>query len=515
MVNKINGVIAAGHPKTAEAGKEMLALGGNAFDAAVSAILASFITEPMLTSAGGGGFLLAHTQDNQDILFDFFTQTPRQKRLLSEIDFYPVNVDFGGAVQSFHIGLGSMAVPGNIRGIFSVHQKLGRLPFEVVVSPAIDYAENGVVINEFQAYCLGILRPIIFASDAAKEIYAPNGTLLQQGDVLIMKDLAASLKELSAKGAEYFYSGEIAQQLIKDCQDKGGYLTIEDLQNYQVIERKPLTFNYRGYTLLTNPPPNSGGCLIAFALALLNTVDLTTMQFGYREHLQLLAQIMRLTNQARKSGYDAQIYQSDIASKFLGNENFLPYAQELNNIVNKWGSTTHISVMDSEGNAATVTTSNGEGSSYIIPGTGIMVNNMLGEDDLNPYGFHNWQENQRISSMMSPTIVLKDGKPEIVLGSGGSKRIRTAIFQVISNLIDWQMSVVEAVESPRCHWEDNIFNIEPGLLQDNLQSLMLPDGTDVVIWDYKNMFFGGVNAVIRNARGELEAAGDSRRGGNE
>ncbi|MBW4506444.1 MAG: gamma-glutamyltransferase [Scytonematopsis contorta HA4267-MV1] len=511
---KTHGVIAAGHQKTAEAGASMFELGGNAFDAAVAAMLASFVAEPMLTSAAGGGFLLAHTKENQNILFDFFTQTPRYKKRLQNVDFYPVGVNFGNVTQDFHIGLGAMAVPGNILGVFETHKKLGRLPFNVVASPAINYAQDGLEISDFQAYNFKILEPIIFSSDDSRNIYTSNGKLKKAGDVLVMKDLAVSLTELAAKGAEYFYSGEIAQKLVKDCQEKGGYLTLEDLKNYQVIERKPLEINYRGHTLLTNPPPSSGGTLIAFALALLSSVDLSKIEFASSHHLQILAEVMRLTNQARKDGYDAHIYHPDIAQKFLSYKHFEPYEQDLKKIVNKLGSTTHISVIDSEGNAASVTTSNGEGSGYIIPGTGIMVNNMLGEEDLNPKGFHNWQENQRISSMMAPTIVLKNGQPEIVLGSGGANRIRTAIFQVISNLIDWQMPIVKAVEIPRCHWENNIFNIEPGFLkEDNVTDLLLPNDAAVILWQKKNMFFGGVNTVIKTANGVMEGAGDSRRGG--
>jgi gamma-glutamyltranspeptidase/glutathione hydrolase len=512
-MKKIQGAIAAGHEKTAEAGSEMLKLGGNAFDAAVAAILASFVAEPMLTSPAGGGFLLAHTKTKQNILFDFFTQTPCQKRSLSKIDFYPIEVDFGGAVQTFHVGKGAMAVPGNILGVFQVHQKLGRLPFQVVVEPAIDYAQNGVEINQFQAYCFQLLAPIILVSPESRKVFAPAGSLLQQGDLLVMKDLAATLIELSQTGSETFYRGEIARQIVKDCQEEGGYLTWEDFCKYQVIERKPLAINYRDRTLLTNPPPSSGGALLAFALSLLSKIDLKTIEFGSPRHLELLAQIMRLTDRARKDGYDASIYQPDIAEKFLSAPHLQIYEQQLIAGINKWGSTTHISAIDSEGNAAAVTTSNGEGSGYVIPGTGIMVNNMLGEEDLNPFGFHQWQENCRISSMMSPTIVLQDGQPEIVIGSGGSKRIRTAIFQVIANLIDFAMPLDRAVESPRCHWENDRLNIELGWEVAAASKLQLPAATQLVKWQEKNMFFGGVHTVRKTDRGAIVGAGDSRRSG--
>jgi gamma-glutamyltranspeptidase/glutathione hydrolase len=320
---------------------------------------------------------------------------------------------------------------------------------------------------------------------------------------------------LVREGVKEFYEGEIGKKLIQDCQEKGGYLTQEDLLNYQVLIRKPLAINYRDYKLITNPPPSSGGILISFALKLLEKFNLKDLKFGSIEHLKILAQIMSMTNQARKKDYDRQIYQQDIVNTFLHRENIANYQQQLNkNMSNKLGSTTHISVMDEDGNAASVTTSNGEGSSYLIPETGIMVNNMLGEEDLNPHGFHQWQCNQRISSMMSPSILLQNSQPEIGLGSGGSNRIRTAILQVICNLVDFQMSVPEAVESPRVHWENNIFNLEPPLciLEQNRSELNLPPSTKLVLWQEQNMFFGGVHAVRKTKTG-FEGARDSRREG--
>ncbi|MGL5193354.1 MAG: gamma-glutamyltransferase, partial [Chroococcales cyanobacterium] len=180
------------------------------------------------------------------------------------------------------------------------------------------------------------------------------------------------------------------------------------------------------------------------------------------------------------------------------------------------GSTTHISIMDREGNAASVTSSNGEGSGYIIPGTGIMVNNMLGEADLNPNGFHQWPENRRLSSMMAPTMVLKENRPEVVLGSGGSNRIRTAILQVICNVVDFKMDLATAIESPRVHWENGVFHLEPGFETEEAEYLsnQMPKQTqEVRKWAEKNMFFGGVNGVRMRVDGEIEAAGDPRRNG--
>ncbi len=512
MKQRTHGVIAAGHQKTAEAGTEMFRSGGNAFDAAAAAMLASFVVEPTLTSAAGGGFLLAHTAD-KNVLFDFFTQTPAQKRSRDEIDFYPIAADFGDAIQEFHIGLGSMAVPGNLAGVFHVHKKLGRLPFKVVAEPAIAYANKGIELSDFQSFCLNLLKPVLTSSPAGREIFAPGGALIQPGECLTMKDFGATLAHLAEAGPREFYEGEIAQQLVRDCRDYGGYLTLEDLKNYQVIEREPLIINYRGNTFLTNPPPSSGGTLIAFALELLSKINLAEIGFGSAGHLQILVEVMRLTNEARKDGYDANLYQKDVTEKFLAPEHLAQYRHQLPDRVNQWGSTTHISAIDGEGNAASVTTTNGEGSSYIIPGTGIMVNNILGEEDLNPQGFHQWQPNRRISSMMAPTIVLKDNRPEIALGSGGSNRIRTAILQVISNIIDFQMPVNAAVNSPRIHWEKNVFSVEPGFNQQAIRNAVLPSNHQLVLWKQKNMFFGGVHTVKESSTGWIEGAGDLRRDG--
>jgi gamma-glutamyltranspeptidase/glutathione hydrolase len=512
MTSKNAGVIAAGNQKTAQAGADILAQGGNAFDAAVAAMLASCVVESPLTSLAGGGFLLAHTRNNENILFDFFTQTPAYQKIVDHLNFYPVDVDFGGQTQSFHIGLASMATPGNLAGIFAIHKRLGKLSLQIIAEPAINYANHGFKISKFQAFCMDLLAPILLNSTEGKSIYAPQGNLLKEGDLCYMKNLANTLDFLSKTNEQEFYQGEIAHQLVKDCQEFGGYLTLEDLKNYQVIIKKPLKINYRGHDLLTNPPPSSGGALIAFTLKLLESINLDQVEFNSIKHREILAQVMSLTNEARKDGYDQHIYHPNIVNNFLAWEYLKSYQNTFINTINKWGSTTHISVIDKDGNAASVTSSNGEGSGYIIPNTGVMVNNMLGEEDLNPFGFHQWQCNQRISSMMSPTIVLKNGKPEIVLGSGGSNRIRTAILQVISNLLDFNLSIKEAVESPRIHWENNVLSIEPPFRED-IERLTLPDLEKVVLWRDKNMFFGGVNAVIKTESGYVDGAGDPRREG--
>ena len=533
------GVVAAGHRLTAKAGNEILSAGGNAFDGAIASLLAACVVEPTLTSLGGGGFLLAHQSENHtDTLFDFFTQTPQSRLTCSKPNFYPIEANFGDTVQEFHIGLASIAVPGLLAGALTVHKRLGRLPLKVVAEPAITFARDGVTISDFQGYCYELLDSILMATPASREIYAPTGVRLRAGEQLQMTQFADTLEYLAGLGDQgakrAFYEGEIAQKIVKDCSEQGGYLTLSDFRDYQVIERAPLKINYRGVQMLTNPPPSAGGALIAFCLELLNQFDLGAMTFGSEPHLTLLSQAMRWTNESRRSHLDTSLFDSDIVGRFLSTDLISKYAQPLNNLMNKglnrWGSTTHISVMDDEGNAASVTSSNGEGASYVVPGTQIMMNNMLGEEDLNPHGFNNWPLGQRMSSMMAPTMILRNERPQLVLGSGGSNRIRSAILQVICNVLDFGMSMKEAVNAPRIHWENGVFHLEPDLnmnMPDVPNSAWLgatalfsteesgteESGTEEVVqWQQTNMFFGGVHTVGLMDVG-LEGAGDPRRSG--
>lgn len=507
-MGKTRGAIAAGHSHTAAAGQIIFDQGGNAFDAIAAAILTSFVVEPTLTSAAGGGFCLAHPVDGPPVLYDFFTQTPREGKPLADLDFYEMAVNFGDAVQAFHVGLGAMATPGNLAGVWTVQRELGRLPFAEVAQPAIEAARFGVPVSAFQDFCINtVLAPILQARPEGRQIYAPQGRLLQAGELFLQTDFANTLEAIAHQGIDLFYRGDIGAQLVADCAAEGGYLTLADLAHYQVIRRAPLTFNYRGHTLLTNPPPSSGGALLAFTLQLLATVELGAMPWGSSAHLEALIRAMALTNQARSDGYDAHIHDLGIAAQFLGADHLAPYLAAMANGLNKWGSTTHVSVIDEWGNAASATTSNGEGSGYVIPNTGIMVNNMLGEADLNPQGFHQWQSDRRLSSMMAPTMILEEGLPVQVLGSGGSNRIRTVLTQVIANLLDFGMTMEEAIARPRLHWEADLLNLEPDL------GAGMDLAPQVLQWQAQNMFFGGVHGVERDAQGQFRGAGDGRRGG--
>ena len=488
MTKQGKAIVASGHPLVSRTAIEILEQGGNAFDAVVAAGFTGAVVEPALTSLGGGGFLMARTSQGREMLFDFFPDTPGKGRAGTDLTphFFPVTVHFPGSDQDFNIGLGSVAVPGNLKGFIHVHQRLGALAFEKIVAPAVNIARQGVELNHHQAYFLNLLKPIMVLNKTGKKLYTPDGKYITCGDRVFYTELADYMDQLPKDKGENFYKGDIAERIVADMEQGQGLLTLEDLASFEVIERDPLEITYRGLRYLTNPGPSLGGILICAGLSLLEQETLSNTDWGSPSHMTTLVSIMmeveRLKNKSNEPGK-------------INRKTFIR-------------GTTHISVVDREGNVAAMTTSNGEGSGYYAPGAGIMLNNMMGEDDLHPNGFHSSRPGMRISSMMSPSMLVKDRKVKLVLGSGGSKRIRTAMTQVISNVVDFGMDIKEAVNSPRIHWDGSSIQIEPGFSQDTINKLA--SGWPVNVWNDLDLYFGGTHALIPDDKG----AGDPRRGGN-
>ncbi|MEN8129247.1 MAG: gamma-glutamyltransferase [Pseudomonadota bacterium] len=511
---KPKGIIAAGHDITAEAAEHILREGGNAFDAILAAHLAACVAEPVLSSLGGGGFLLAKPHDRGAIIYDFFTHTPSKKRPAHELDFRPITVDFGTAQQEFHIGQGTIAVPGSVKALFEIHRDLGCLALQEIAQPAIHYAREGVTLNPLQAYILEIVGLIYSATPQARQIFCRKDSkdqMLRVGEKLMQKTFADTLETLVIEGEALFYRGEIAQAIVHECRESGGHLSLSDLKNYRVIRRAPLDLRYRDTHVLTNPPPSSGGILIAFALKLLNGLDCAHWRFGDAHYLLGLAQIMDLTSKARVDMLANSSPEQDLAQHLLDEDYLQRYRQQISATAQAQRGTTHISIIDAHGNVASMTVSNGEGCGSIIPGTGIMLNNMLGEQDLNPGGFHQWTENQRMSSMMAPSLLVEPVGRLTAMGSGGSNRIRSALLQVFINLIDFGMDVETAVRSPRIHLEGNRLSVEGGFKMAEIERL-IRHYPDHEIWTELNLFFGGVHSVVQDTSG-FSGAGDHRRGG--
>lgn len=514
-MNPYSGIAASGHKETSRAAAVLLEAGGNAFDAALGAMCAACVAEPMLASLGGGGFMLAQPSGQPAELYDFFVQTPARKRPVEELDFYPILADFGTATQEFHVGMGSMAVPGVIAGLFEVHRRRCRLPVREIVAPAIALARNGVRINRFQNYINHILSSILESSAAAMQLVATREApdrIAAAGEVVYNQPLADVFEALARQGPDFFYRGELAEQLSRDSRERGGMLTREDLSEYTALVREPVRFSSHGASFAFNSPPSPSGCLIAFALGLLEDRDLQHHTWGHAYHCEALVEAMEATSRLRRESRMKLGLDDARVAEILDSGHLARWREALHARAEFSRGTTHLSVADQDGNLASLTVSNGEGCAYVIPGTGIMMNNMLGEEDLNPGGFHLWAENRRMSSMMCPSVASLPDGGWVALGSGGSNRIRSAILQVLVNLFEFNMDLDQAVSAPRVHLEHAHLSVERGFSEPAIAA-MSARWPDHRLWPEPNMFFGGVHAVEILPDGRFRAAGDHRRGG--
>jgi len=505
------GAIAAGHQETANAAEEILNDGGNAFDAAVAAQFTACVAEPVLCSLGGGGFLLADPVGGSRTVYDYFVQTPNTLQV-GDLDFRSIIADFGFAQQEFHIGAGSVATPGMVKGLFAVYKDLCSMPLERLIEPAVHLARKGVEINEFQGEVFEIIKPIYLSTAQSRSLFGKtdNPNILKgRGDVLKLTDFADFLENLAQEGEDLFYKGEIASSVDEICREKGGFLTREDFEEYQVIKRKPLHFYCLGNDIYLNPPPSSGGVLVAFALKLLSSLPENDRPVNDTDWAVLTSFLQESTEKAR---VDAMVKNSDPdLENMLDRTSIDAYRDEVLNKKESFRGTTHMSIIDEEDNVASLTLSNGEGSGLLIPGTNIMLNNMLGEEDLNPNGFHRWSPNSRMTSMMAPGIATDRNSGIMAFGSGGSTRIRTAILQLLIHTFFRDMDLESAVMSPRLHVESGFLHMEQGLEKKAVLKLTenYPENRS---WDRKSLFFGGTHVSAKRGK-TYQAVGDPRRGG--
>jgi gamma-glutamyltranspeptidase / glutathione hydrolase len=485
---RMRGAVAGGHALTAQAGARALEAGGNAVDAAVAAGLVSWVAESPLTGPGAGGFMLVHrARDKSTRVFDFFTAIPGlgDDRELGEME--DVLVDFsGGSTQLFHIGAASCAIPGAALGLETAHKAFGRLPWRDLFQPAIELARGGVQLNEGQAYLHRILDLILRHTPESDAIYGQDGGALGVGGTLVQNDLAGTLELLAENGAQELYTGELGRKIVEHVRAGGGCFTEEDLSEYRVIRRRPVRAQFCGEEYYSNPPPSKGGVLIAYGLPLLE--EFGVGQPGTAEAIDALARVMREQLQAPAG-------------------RGLLRALELGGAVVTRG-TTHISVIDGRGNAVALTASTGAGSGIVVPGTGIHMNNMIGEFDI----ARKPRPGSRLSSGMSPSLVLRGGAPHLVVGSAGSLRLRGAVLQIVVNVVGHGLPVEEAIDRPRVHLDEaDVLHCEGGHAPEEMDKLERM-GWNVARWRNRNLFFGGAAAVTLH-EGELAAAGDPRRGG--
>lgn len=492
------GAVASGHKVTTAAAIEILQDGGNAFDAVIAGLWAACVAEPVLCSPAGGGFLMAQSANSAPQLFDFFVAAPLEKQ--DSTDFGAIQVNFGTAHQEFHIGAGSTATPGFVPGLYAVHQAFGQLPMKRLLAPAIKAARQGIKISGFQAHVAGLVAPILKANPHAKDHFAPGGILSAEGNTAFNPSLGETFDQLAEEGLPLFNHGDIAQAMAATCAGNRGHLTDKDFAAYEVKLRQPLTIAHSGWQLSLNPPPAAGGALIG--LTLQKALEIASVEeLDPANEPLILAKALAHTASNRHQG--PELIAKNLDPRF-------DVESDEDRIVrqNTQRGTTHISVIDQKGNAASATVSNGEGNGHMVGG--FFMNNILGEDDVNPAGLGNWTPGTRLSSMMAPSL-LQNGDHLVALGSGGSNRIRSAIAQVISHIANGA-GLDEAIAAPRLHVEADHLDFE-----DQYSGLQRSDLTahfpDHRAWNEPNMFFGGVHAVARKPDGSFVAIADKRRDG--
>jgi gamma-glutamyltranspeptidase / glutathione hydrolase len=469
----MEGAIAAGHPETAVAGARVLAEGGNAVDACVGAGFASWVAESPLTGPGGGGFMLVYrASDASTRMLDFFVGVPSG----AGAEMEEISVAFDPeTTQLFRIGKASCAVPGTALGLETAHRAFGRLPWRTLVEPAIELAETGVELNEAQAFLHTILDVILRSTEESRAIFGPDRPL-RAGDRITMPDLARTIELIAERGGSCLYRGELARGIVRHAP----VITRGDLESYRVVWRRPVRVDFQGAEFVSNPPPSSGGVLIAYGLQLLEERGLGGPP-GSAGAIARLADVMEEQTLARRRR---------LTRRLLAGV----------------GGTTHISVVDADGNAASLSASTGSGSGVVVPGTGLHLNNMLGEIHLTAGAS---RPGDRLSSLMAPSVALRDGRPRLVIGSAGSARLAGAIMQVVVNVLGHELGVQEAIDRPRVHLEDGLLHCEGGHDPEELDRL----DSELVRWRERNLYFGGVSAVEMRPDGLPAAGGDPRRGG--
>lgn len=494
-VRSKNGMVVSASKIASEVGVQVLKKGGNAVDAAVAVGFALAVTYPSAGNIGGGGFMLIHLSDGTNTTIDYREKAPISAK---ENMYLDSSGNFMPELSQF--GVTSSGVPGSVAGLIYALENYGSLPLRDVIQPAIDLAENGFVLEFRLAKSLEYENEYFNKYPSSKRVFTKDGLPYQEGEILIQKDLAYTLKKIRDFGVDGFYSGEIAQLIVNQIIKDGGYISLEDLKNYKPIEREPVKTNYKGLEVLTMGPPSAGGVSLLQMLNTLENFNFDKQEWGSSFHLHRLVEAMKYAfadrskyigdpdffkvplNHLLSKQHAYSIFQK-IGDEAVASDKILP--TDLSQIIES-EETTHYSIIDSYGNAVSTTTTinSGYGSKVVVEGAGFLLNNEMDDFSVKPgvpnqFGLTGSEANKiepgkRMVSSMTPTILLKDNKPFLIIGSPGGSTIATVVLQVLMNAVDFGMDIQQAIDMPRIHHQwlpDRIDYEKFGLTMDVINSL--------------------------------------------
>jgi gamma-glutamyltranspeptidase/glutathione hydrolase len=488
------GAVSSAHPLASLVGIEILKQGGNAFDAAIATQLALAVVYPGAGNIGGGGFLVAHTQKGKTITIDYREKAPAASSRNMYLD-QQGNPQLELS-QNGHLASG---VPGTVAGLFTSHQ-YAKLTFDKLIQPAIDLAEKGFVLTAAEARSLNGSKSAFLKYNTVAPVFVKS-IAWKEGDTLIQKDLAATLKRIQVQGAKGFYEGETARLIVEEMKRGRGNISLEDLKNYQAIERPAVSFDYKGYTIIGMPMPSSGGLLMQQMMKMIENRNIAALGFHTPASVQLMIEVERRAYADRAEFMGDQDFvrvpvKTLSSKKYLEKrmENFIAGKATPSDVIKPGDvnpeseETTHLSVADAAGNVVSVTTTlnGGYGSKTVVAGAGFLLNNEMDDFSVKPgvpnmFGAIGKEANaiapgKRMLSSMTPTVVLKNKKPYLVVGTPGGTTIPTSVFQTLVNMLEFNQSPLEAVNNPKFHhqWLPDQVAIEndfPSSIQNALSNM--------------------------------------------
>jgi gamma-glutamyltranspeptidase/glutathione hydrolase len=538
-----NGMVVSASSYASKVGVEILKKGGNAIDAAVAVGFALAVTYPYAGNIGGGGFMVIHLANGENTTIDF-----REKAPLSAYKDMYLNQTGEFVPELSQTGTTSAGVPGSVAGLIYALEKYGTLPLAEVIQPAIDLAKNGWKLEERDVHLFNNSTALFEKYPSTKKIFMKDSTAYKEGELFIQKDLAQTLEKIKEKGIDGFYKGRVAELLVKQAKALGGYITQEDLEKYQPLEREPIIGNYRGYQVVSMPPPSSGGIALVELLNILEnysaTDGLKNEGWNSTEYIQHLVEAMKYVYADRTYHLgDADFYpvpEQQLLSKEYAKTIFnsieeakdkaVP-SEEIKSLevaqIHESTETTHYSIYDSFGNAVSTTTTinSAFGSGIVVEGAGFLLNNEMDDFSAKPgaenqFGLFGTEANsiqpeKRMLSSMTPTIILKDSKPYIIVGSPGGSTIITVVLQVILNCIDFNMNIREAIEKPRIHhqWMPDSLYYEQNALTQKVKNELTAMGYALVDKDADQRILGIVEGIMIDNRNKIIFGASDPRGG--